>query len=88
MRITHPVPELRLKLQMHRVTDCPCGQEHEIRQAVSALYTHDKARMDATLPITTPKGRFRVPRVWLACHEMTSAAICDAAARYGFERIA
>jgi hypothetical protein len=43
--------------------------------------------MDSTLPITTPKGRFRVPRTWLACHGMTADAICDAAARLGFERI-
>jgi hypothetical protein len=74
---------------MHLVTDCPCGQQHEIRQAVSALYTHKEARMDSTMPITTSKGRFRVPRIWLACHtqEITGPAICDAAVRYGFERI-
>ena len=72
---------------MHVITDCPCGQQHEVRQAVSALYTHKTARMDSTLPITTATGRFRVPRVWLACHEMSSQAIGDAAARYGFERV-
>ena len=72
---------------MHTVTDCPCGQQHTIRQAISSLYAHGEARMDSTLPITTPEGRFRVPRVWLACHEMTSAAICDAAERFGFERV-
>jgi hypothetical protein len=73
---------------MHKVTDCPCGQEHMIKQAISALYAHGEARMDSTLPITTRAGRFRVPRVWLACHGMTSSDVCDAAVRLGFERIA
>jgi hypothetical protein len=75
---------------MHKVTDCPCGQEHMIEQAISALYSHADAQMDSTLPITTRAGRFRVPRIWLACHagEMTGPAICDAATRLGFERIA
>ena len=71
---------------MHVVTDCPCGRQHEIRQAISALYEHKQARADSTLPVTTPEGRFRVPRIWLACHGMTSDAICAAAARLGFER--
>jgi len=73
---------------MHVVTDCPCGRHHEVRQAISALYTHKTARMDSTWPITTPAGRFLVPRIWLALHGMDGAEIADAAGALGWERVA
>jgi hypothetical protein len=73
---------------MHVVTDCPCGRQHEIQQAIGALYTHKTARMDSTLPITTPAGRFRVPRIWLACHGLDPGDIARAAIEHAFERVA
>lgn len=73
---------------MHIVTDCPCGQQHEARQAISALYKHKGARMDATWPVTTRDGRFLVPRIFIAMHGMDGGTLADAATRYGFERVA
>jgi hypothetical protein len=73
---------------MHVVTDCPCGQKHEVRQAISALYTHKDARMDSAWPVKTPSGRrYAVSRIYLSCHGINGADIEEAAARCGFQQI-
>jgi hypothetical protein len=68
------------------VTDCPCGRQHEVRQAISALFGPD--RLDPSWPVRTSHGTYRVSRVYISCHGMDRADIERAALEYGFERVA
>jgi hypothetical protein len=67
------------------VQDCPCGQQHEVRQAISALFGPD--RLDPSWPVRTTRGTYRVPRVYIACHGMDRADIERAAIQHAFERV-
>jgi hypothetical protein len=67
------------------VKSCPCGEEHEIPQAIEALWDRSTVRFVPTVVVSTAGGRrWHFPRIYIECHGLTDLAA--AAERYGFEK--
>ena len=70
-----------------RVDDCPCGSGHEMPHAALDAYRRVTAGKPATVPLSTTRGTWRVPRIYIACHGIKADELPEIAARYGFERV-
>lgn len=66
------------------VTSCPCGQEHDIPQAIEALWDRADVRFAPTVVVSIAGGRrWHFPRIYIECHGL--AGLAEAAERYGFK---
>ena len=71
-----------------RADGCPCGGEHEMSPAVLDAYRRVTAGKPATVPLSTARGTWLVPRIYIAFHGIKADEVPEIAARYGFERTA
>jgi hypothetical protein len=72
------------------VTDlvCCCGDVHELSAGLRAAYANITAGLPPTIVVKTPGGTYRVPRIYLAAHDVKSGDVPFLAARYGWETAA
>lgn len=67
---------------------CPCGDIHELSAAVRAAYGQVITLAgNPTVVVETPDGRWRVPRIYIACHGLKAADLPALARRYRFEPV-
>lgn len=62
---------------------CPCGQMHELGNAVTSLIEAYGERVI----VTTSRGSWLVPRTYIAAHGIKGAELASLAGHYQWERI-
>jgi hypothetical protein len=67
--------------------DCPCGVPHELAPDTAAAYRGVTDGLPSTVTVSTPGGRFAVPRIFIACHGLKADGLPALAERYGWERV-
>lgn len=64
---------------------CPCGEIHHFPDGPAATYqAHLLLLFGPVIRITTPQGRWLVPRIYIAAHSLVAAELPALAARYGW----
>lgn len=71
---------------LSEVDGCCCGERHQVSTAVLARFDQATAGLGPEVIVDVPGGRWRVPRLFIACHGLKAADLPRLAGVYGWER--
>jgi len=71
---------------MHEVTDCPCGQVHQVTTDSWEAIQEMLQDRPPGIEVITPAGTWTVPRMWIALHGYRPGETAALAARHGWSR--
>lgn len=72
---------------MRVVNGCPCGEAHRMNDQNWRRFREAERRHGPTTPVGRLGACWRVPRIYLACHEWTAAQLPALAAQYDWPEV-
>lgn len=75
------------KTSFVQIEDCCCGVRHRMKQEAWEQYRHANKDKRSTVPVGNGLGAWWVPRIFIACHSITAAALRELAALYQWEQV-